>query len=57
MALFIKRIIAVLYGVTSAYKAGCKVIMVPDLTEPDEELKKMLYARCDTLPGIKELIR
>jgi len=27
------------------------------LTEPDEELGKMLYARCDTLLGIKELIR
>ena len=43
-------------GVTSAYKAGCKVIMVPDLTEPDEDLKKMLYARCDTLMGIRDLI-
>ncbi|MCR5669608.1 MAG: HAD family phosphatase [Butyrivibrio sp.] len=44
-------------GVTSAYDAGCNVIMVPDLTEPDEELKKKLYARCDDLMGIKELIK
>lgn len=43
-------------GVRSAYGAGCKVIMVPDLTEPDEELKKLLYARVDTLADIKELV-
>ncbi len=43
-------------GVTSAYRAGCNVIMVPDLTEPDEELMKMLYARIDTLPNIKNLL-
>ncbi len=43
-------------GVTSAYRAGCNVIMVPDLTEPDEELMKMLYARIDTLPDIKNLL-
>lgn len=44
-------------GVKSAYRAGCKVIMVPDLTEPDEELKKMLYARADSLADIKRLIQ
>ncbi len=43
-------------GVTSAYLAGCNVIMVPDLTEPDEELMKKLYARVDKLLDIKELI-
>lgn len=42
-------------GVRSAYGAGCRVIMVPDLTEPDEELKKLLYARVDTLLGIRDL--
>ena len=40
-------------GVTSAYLAGCKVIMIPDLTEPDEELKSKLYARLDNLLMIK----
>ena len=43
-------------GIRSAYAAGCKAVMVPDLTEPDEELKKMLYARVDSLENIKELL-
>lgn len=43
-------------GVRSAHGAGCKVIMVPDLTEPDEELKKLLYAKVDTLADIKGLV-
>ncbi|MBO4415731.1 MAG: HAD family phosphatase [Lachnospiraceae bacterium] len=42
-------------GVRSAYDAGCKVIMVPDLTEPDEELMKLLYARVDDLWEIHRL--
>lgn len=42
-------------GVNSAYGAGCKVVMVPDLTEPDGELNSKLYARVDTLLDIKEL--
>ena len=36
-------------GVLSAYRAGCRVIMIPDHTEPEEELKKLLYARLDSL--------
>lgn len=43
-------------GVLSAYRAGCKVVMVPDQTEPDEELKKCLYARVDTLLDIEQLL-
>ena len=42
-------------GCRSAYGAGCNVIMIPDLTEPDEELKKLLYARLDNLNDIKSL--
>ena len=44
-------------GCTSAYEAGCNVIMIPDLTEPDEELKKKLYARLDCLLDIKSLFQ
>lgn len=36
-------------GVISAYRAGCKVVMVPDQTEPDEELKKCLFAKLSSL--------
>lgn len=43
-------------GVLSAYRAGCKVIMVPDQTQPDEELSKCLYAKADTLEDIKDLL-
>ena len=30
-------------GIRSAYTAGCRAIMIPDLTQPDEEIKPMLY--------------
>ena len=43
-------------GVYAAFRAGCKVVMVPDQTEPDEELKKCLYARVDTLYDIEGLL-
>lgn len=43
-------------GVRSAYGAGCKVIMVPDQTEPDEELSKCLYACLPNLFEIKEYV-
>ena len=43
-------------GVRSAAAAGCKTVMIPDLTEPDEELGKLLYARVDRLIDLKELI-
>lgn len=36
-------------GVISAYRAGCKVIMIPDQTAPEERLKGMLYACLDSL--------
>ena len=44
-------------GVTSAYEAGCNVIMVPDLTQPDEELTKKLYCKVDKLVDIVEIIK
>ena len=43
-------------GVLSAYRAGCRTVMVPDQTEPDEELKKYLYARVDSLTDILGLV-
>lgn len=43
-------------GIKSAYAAGCMPVMVPDLTQPDEELIPLLYARADSLYGIKDII-
>lgn len=44
-------------GIKSAHSAGCNAIMVPDLTEPDEELKSILYARVDDLRGVIEFAK
>lgn len=44
-------------GVRSAAAAGCNVIMVPDLTEPDEELSKLLFARVDDLTGVISYVK
>ena len=43
-------------GVLSAYRAGCKVVMVPDQTQPDVELKKCLYACVPSLTEISHLV-
>lgn len=43
-------------GATSAYRAGCKVIYVPDQTPCDEELKPLLYACVDRIDEIMHLI-
>lgn len=39
-------------GVSSAYEAGLRVVMVPDQTEPDEDLKGKLYACISSLEGL-----
>ena len=45
-----------LNGVLSAYRAGCKVVMVTDQTQPDEELRQKLYACVEILTDIKNLL-
>ncbi len=40
-------------GILSACKAGCNTIMVPDLWEPNEEINKLLYLKCDNLNEVK----
>ena len=44
-------------GIKSAYAARCKPVMVPDLTQPDEELKPLLYALAHSLADIREIIK
>lgn len=43
-------------GVKSACAAGLKCIMVPDQTEPDEELKKILYATVKNLLEVEKVV-
>lgn len=43
-------------GIKSAYAAGCKPVMVPDLTQPDEETAPLLYACVPSLADIREVI-
>ena len=43
-------------GILAAYRAGLRTVMVPDLTQPDEEIKDMLYACVPTLTDLKQFI-
>ncbi len=43
-------------GVLSASAAGCKTVMIPDLSEPDEQLEVLLYAKCAKPGGLIELL-
>jgi HAD superfamily hydrolase (TIGR01509 family) len=43
-------------GITSATSAGLKTIMVPDLSQPDDELKKKLHAVCHDLTEVIDVI-
>lgn len=44
-------------GVIAAYTAGCRVVMVPDLSEPDEAVALMLDAKVDNLKALMGVIR
>lgn len=39
-------------GVTSAYRAGCKPVMIPDLSQPDDETRAKLFGVCNDLSGV-----
>ncbi len=44
-------------GVRSASSAGCITVMVPDLTQPDEELEKLIFAKADSLLDVPDIIK
>jgi HAD superfamily hydrolase (TIGR01509 family) len=44
-------------GILSAHTAGCKAVMVPDLSEPDETLRPLLYACMPDLYGVMDLLK
>ena len=43
-------------GILSATRAGCPTIMVPDLTEPEEEVLKILHAKAGNLVDIIKIL-
>ncbi|MFT3952610.1 MAG: HAD family phosphatase [Oscillospiraceae bacterium] len=47
-------------GVISAFRAGCKVVMVPDLTEPDDKILPLLSGLArnltDAVDVVKEIV-
>lgn len=43
-------------GIMAAYRVGLRTVMVPDLTQPDEELTKYLYACVNSLSDLCELV-
>ncbi|HBN11362.1 MAG TPA: HAD family hydrolase [Ruminococcus sp.] len=44
-------------GICSAYRAGCNPVMVPDLSQPDEETEKMLFAKADNLLQVINILQ
>ncbi|MCR4781478.1 MAG: HAD family phosphatase [Lachnospiraceae bacterium] len=43
-------------GITSATSAGLKTIMIPDLSEPDKELREKLFAVCNDLSKVIDVL-
>ena len=44
-------------GVRSAHAAGCKTVLVPDLDNPENEVKDCLYAVADNLSQVPDLLK
>ena len=42
-------------GILSAYRAGCRAVMIPDMDEPNEETLSLLYAKVDDLRDILKI--
>ena len=44
-------------GVMSAHAAGCRTIMIPDLSQPDEELSQLLYRKLNTFGELINILK
>ena len=44
-------------GLMAAYRAGCLPIMVPDLSQPDAELSRLLYRKLDTFGELINILK
>ncbi len=43
-------------GILAAYRAGCIPVMIPDQDEPEEETRKLLYAKVENLQKVMGLL-
>lgn len=43
-------------GILAAYGAGCRAVMIPDLSEPEADIQPLLFARLDSLSCLPELL-
>ena len=41
-------------GLLSAYRAGCKTIMIPDLWQPDDEILSIIARKYEDLDEVKD---
>ena len=44
-------------GILSAYRAGCLPVMIPDLDQPGEDTKALLFAQADSLTDVISLLQ
>lgn len=44
-------------GVMSAHAAGCRTIMIPDLSQSDAELSRLLYRKLDTFGELINILK
>ncbi|MDE6031623.1 MAG: HAD family hydrolase, partial [Oscillospiraceae bacterium] len=44
-------------GIRAASSAGCVTVMVPDLTEPDDEVIPLIYTSVETLADVPNIIK
>lgn len=44
-------------GIRSAHAAGCKAVMVPDLSQPEKELLPLLYGCAEDLSKVIDLLK
>ena len=44
-------------GVMSAHAAGCRTIMIPDLSQPDAELSRLLCRKLDTFGELINILK
>ena len=44
-------------GILSAYRAGCRTVMIPDQDQPDESTLDLLWAKADSLADVIQLLK